>query len=209
MENILVAGAHGNVGKRIINLLKNSQYFTPIALARKDEYVEDFKKDHVKVVKGDITSDIDHAFHAIDKVIFAAGSGGERLTEVDENGAKNMIKAASKAQVKKFVMLSSMGAEHPEKADQLQDYLKAKHKADEFLKESGLKYTIVRPGHLTNEKGTGKIKLDLKLNEHGHISRDDVAQTLVRALQDDAPKNVTFEILQGETLIGKALSEVQ
>jgi uncharacterized protein YbjT (DUF2867 family) len=98
-----------------------------------------------------------------------------------------------------------MGADAPEKAKDLQEYLEAKNKADTYLRQSELTYTIVRPGSLTNDKGTGKIKLAKSLNTSGSISRDDVAQTLVRALHDDAPKNATFEILEGDTLIGKAM----
>lgn len=98
-----------------------------------------------------------------------------------------------------------MGADEPTKATDLQEYLKAKHNADEYLKTSELTYAIVRPGSLTDNKGTGKITLAKSLATSGSISRDDVAQTLVRTLHDDAPKNTTFEIIEGETLIGKAL----
>lgn len=208
MHNILVAGAHGKIGKKIINLLKSSQYFTPVAMVRKQDYLEDFKSQDVKTVLADLTKNVEHAFENIEKVIFAAGSGGEQVIEVDQEGAKNLIDAAKKAGVKKFVMLSSMGADNPEKADQLQDYLKAKHNADEYLKQSGLNYTIVRPGSLNDNVGKGEIKLKLKLDEQGEISRDDVAQTLVRVLHDDAPKDVTFEIISGNTLIGKALNSI-
>lgn len=208
MHNILVAGAHGNIGKKIITLLTSSQYFTPVAMVRKQEYLEDFKSQNVKTVLANLTENLEHAFKDINKVIFAAGSGGEHVIEVDQEGAKKLINAAKKAGVKKFVMLSSMGAENPEQADQLKEYLKAKHNADEFLKQSGLNYTIVRSGSLNDNIGKGEIKLKVKLDEKGEISRDDVAQTLVRALHDDAPKNVTFEIISGETLIGEALNSI-
>ena len=83
--------------------------------------------------------------------------------------------------------------------------MKAKQNADKHLRESDLKYAIIRPGTLKNEEGKGKIEIaENELNKQGEISRADVAQTLVRALHDDAPKNKTFEILEGETLIGKA-----
>ncbi|MDB4293410.1 NAD(P)H-binding protein, partial [Maribacter sp.] len=100
--------------------------------------------------------------------------------------------------------LSSMGADAPEDASELQDYLRAKHNADEYLKKSNLAYAIVRPGTLNNEIGTGKIALSEKLERQGEISRDDVAQTLVRALHDSTPFDQTFEILKGEVLIGDA-----
>lgn len=208
MENVLVAGANGTTGKKIVNLLKSSQYFTPIAMVRKEEQKEQFEKDNIKTVLGDLEKDLSHTVENIDKVIFAAGSGGKKVVAVDQEGAKSLMNVSKKANIKKFVMLSSMGADNPQAAGDLKEYLEAKHNADEYLKSSELTYAIVRPGSLTNDSGTGKIKLQTKLSEQGSITRDDVAQTMVRALHDDAAKNETFEIIQGETLIGKALDEV-
>ncbi|MDO1511063.1 SDR family oxidoreductase [Maribacter confluentis] len=208
MENVLVAGANGTTGKKIVNLLKVSQYFVPVAMVRKEEQQDQFKKENIKTVIGDLEKDISHAVKDIDKVIFAAGSGGKKVVEVDQEGAKRLIDEAKKANIKKFVMLSSMGADNPEETEDLQEYLKAKHNADEYLKSTELVHAIVRPGSLTNDKGTGKIKLQSKLGEKGSITRDDVAQTLVRSLHDDSAMNETFEIINGETLIGKALDAV-
>lgn len=208
MHTILVAGAHGKIGKKVISLLTSSQYFTPVAMVRKKEYFEDFKSRNVKAVLADLTENVSHAFKNIDKVIFAAGSGGENLIAVDQEGAKNLIREAKNAGVKKFVMLSSLGAENPEKADELKEYLKAKHNADEFLKQSGLNYTIVRPGTLNDKPGKGTIKLESKLSETGEISRDDVAQTLVSALHEDSPNEVVFEIVEGDTLIDEAIDNI-
>ncbi|PIB31797.1 NAD-dependent dehydratase [Gaetbulibacter sp. 5U11] len=209
MENILVAGANGTTGKKIVNLLNESQYFNPIAMVRKEEQIAYFKAKNIETVLADLEQDVSVAFNkTIDKVVFAAGSGGKKVVEVDQEGAKRLIDASNKNNIKKFVMLSSMGADQPQQAEQLQDYLKAKHIADEYLKSSGLNYSIVRPGSLTNGELTNKIQLETKLNKSGEISRNDVAQTLVRSLYDDVANNVTFEILKGETLIGDALNKV-
>ncbi|WP_054851106.1 SDR family oxidoreductase [Olleya sp. ITB9] len=210
MENILVAGANGTTGKKIVNLLNQSQYFNPIAMVRKEEQKAFFEAKQIDTVLGDLEDDISHVFNnkTIDKVLFAAGSGGKNVVEVDQEGAKRMVDASKKNNIKKFVMLSSMGADQPEKAEQLQDYLKAKHNADEYLKSSGLNYSIVRPGSLTNGELTNKIQLNQKLNTQGEISRNDVAQTLVSTLNDDVANQATFEILKGETLIGEALDKV-
>lgn len=205
MENVLVAGANGTTGKKIVNLLKSSQYFEPVAMVRKKEQQEQFEKDNIKTVLGDLEKDLSHTVENIDKVIFAAGSGGKKVVEVDQEGAKSLIDASKNANIKKFVMLSSMGADNPEEASDLKEYLKAKHNADEYLKSKKLMHAIVRPGSLNNDAGTGKIELKSKLNKHGSITRDDVAQTLVRSLHDDAAINSTFEIIQGDTLIGKAM----
>ncbi|WAC02828.1 SDR family oxidoreductase [Lacinutrix neustonica] len=210
MENILVAGANGTTGKQIINLLKESQYFNPIAMVRDETQFKSFENQNVDVVMADLEKDVSHVFknNTIDKVIFAAGSGGKKVEEVDQNGAKRMIHASVESGVKKFVMLSSMGADKPKEADQLVEYLKAKHNADEYLKNSSLNYAIVRPGTLNNESATDKIELEEKLNKRGEISRADVAQTLIRSLNDDTANKKTFEIISGETLIGKALHKV-
>ncbi|WP_299337046.1 SDR family oxidoreductase [uncultured Psychroserpens sp.] len=208
MENILVAGANGSTGKKVVNLLKSSQYFNPIAMVRKEEQQKQFETEGIDVVLADLTKDLTSAVKDVDKVVFAAGSGGENVVEVDQEGAKRLMAVSKMANVKRFVMLSSMGADHPEKADELKAYLQAKHNADEHLKESGLKYTIVRPGTLNDSEGNSRIELKEKLNKRGEISRADVAQTLVKSLHDDAPYNVTFEILEGDTLIGEAMTNL-
>lgn len=208
MENVLVAGANGTTGKQIVKLLTETQYFKPVAMVRKKEQMAQFEKDGIETVLGDLEKDVSHTVKNIDKVIFAAGSGGKNVIGVDQEGAKRLIDSSKNANIKKFVMLSSMGADAPEKAEDLKDYLKAKHNADEHLKSSGLNYAIVRPGSLTNDQATNHIKLKEKLSERGEISRADVAQTLVRVLNDDTANKVSFEILKGDTLIGKALENV-
>lgn len=209
MENILVAGANGTTGKQIVNLLKSSQYFNPIAMVRKEEQVKQFKDEGVETVLADLTQDLTHTVKGVDKVIFAAGSGGKNVIEVDQEGAKQLVSVSKKANINKFVMLSSMGADNPEASNDLKDYLYAKQHADDYLKNSGLKYAIIRPGALNDSEAKGKIELKEKLNKQGEISRADVAQTLVRALHDDAPLNRTFEIIEGDISIGDALSNFQ
>lgn len=209
MENILVAGAHGTTGKKIINLLSASQYFNPIAMVRKEEQIPFFKAKNIETVLADLEQDVSLAFkQPIDKVIFAAGSGGKNVVAVDQEGAKNLIDASRKNNVKKFVMLSSMGADNPEAANQLKDYLKAKQNADNHLKDSRLNYAIIRPGALTNGELQNKIQLESKLNKQGKISRNDVAQTLVRSLHDDVANYATFEIIDGNTPIADALNSI-
>ena len=206
MENVLVVGANGTTGKKIVQLLKSSQYFNPIAMVRQQKHMEAFKNEEVDTVKADLTKDLTRAIECVDKIVFAAGSKGKNVIEVDQEGAKRLIDVSKMANIKKFVMLSSMGADQPEAADDLQPYMKAKQNADEHLRNSGLKYVIVRPGTLKDSEGNGKIELENKLNKIGEISRSDVAQTLVRVLHDEAPYNTTFEILDGTTSIGDALN---
>ncbi|MDT7830537.1 SDR family oxidoreductase [Pricia sp. S334] len=209
MENVLVAGAHGTTGKHIINILNNSKDYKPIAMIRKADQKDFFNIKNVETVLADLEDNLSQAVEGVDKVIFAAGSGGEKVVEVDQEGAKRLVDASKKAEIKKFVMLSSIGAGRPEKADQLKEYLKAKHKADEYLKDSGLDYTIVRPGTLNNEQGTGKVKVKKELESVGEIPREDVARILVAALQNTTAHNTAFEVVSGEVVIEEALKELK
>lgn len=204
-KNVLVAGANGTTGRIIISLLKESENYRPIAMIRKEEQKEHFEKENVSTVLADLEKDLSHAVNNVDKVIFAAGSKGKNVIGVDQDGAKKLTDVAKNAGVGKFVMLSSMGADNPSAGDDLEDYLRAKQNADDHLRASGLDYSIVRPGALTDEGSTGKIQLKEKLEKQGDISRADVAQTLVEVLQDDVQKNKIFEILSGETPINKAV----
>lgn len=204
-ENILVAGANGTTGRIIIDLLQKSDTYNPIAMVRKQEQKVHFENQNVTTVLADLTEDLSEAVTQIDKVIFAAGSGGEKVVEVDQEGAKRLIDASIKAEIKKFVMLSSMGADNPSQGGELEAYLKAKHNADEYLRASGLNYVVVRPGTLTNEDDQDKIRLGSNLNSNGNISRHSVAKTLVAVLHDDVMLNQTFEVLEGETPVEEAV----
>ena len=82
MENVLVAGANGTTGKQVVKLLQSSQYFNPIAMVRKEDQQEQFKKDGVDTVLADLTENLTHAVNNVDKVVFAAGSGGKNVFEV-------------------------------------------------------------------------------------------------------------------------------
>jgi uncharacterized protein YbjT (DUF2867 family) len=205
-QNILVAGANGTTGRLIIELLKGSDVYRPIAMVRKQEQKDRFEKENVLVVLADLEQDLNDAVINADKIIFAAGSKGKNIIGIDQEGAKRLIDASKNAGAKKFVMLSSMGADDPSESDTLEDYLRAKQNADNYLKASGLNYTIVRPGSLTDKEGTGKIQLKEKVENPGSISRADVAQTLVEVLKNDVKHNQVFEILAGETLIENAVT---
>ncbi|HBO29815.1 MAG TPA: NAD-dependent dehydratase [Leeuwenhoekiella sp.] len=209
-ENVLVAGANGTTGKLIVSYLDQSQYYNPVAMVRKQEQQKQFKIQGIDTVLGDLEKDLSKAVKGIDKVIFAAGSGGntgpEKTIDVDQEGAKRLIDASKDVEVKKFIMLSSINADNPESSESLRHYLEAKRKADNYLKNSGLNYTIVRPGTLKNEEGTRKIEAALDV-EHGEVTRDDVAYTLVHVLNDDVAQNAVFEMVEGEQRIEDAIKE--
>lgn len=208
MENVLVVGANGTTGKKVVNLLKDSANYKPIAMVRKESQLEQFDNNGIETVLADLEKDVSHTGKNIDKIIFAAGSGGKKVTKVDQEGAKKMISVGEKAGLKKFVMLSAMGADSPNAVPSLKEYLEAKKRADEYLENSTLTYSIVRPGALTNEEGTGKIRAKKKIGESGNITRDDTAKTLVASLANDKARNTTFEILEGNDEIEEAIESV-
>ena len=212
MENILIAGANGQTGKRVVEILNNTENFSPVALIRKEEQKQIFEDMEVESILADLEGEVDHTMQGIDKVIFAAGSGGhtgpDKTTAVDQDGAIKLIDAAKNANVKKFIMLSAMGTDTPEKFGDLEHYLRAKKTADDHLRESGIPFTIVQPGALTDDMGLAKVKLAEKLNEQGEISRDDVAFLLVMSLADPLVKNMSFEAIEGEESIKSAMIEL-
>lgn len=214
METILVAGANGKTGREIIEILKGTPGYKPLAMIRKEEQKATFEILGVETYLADLEGDLRGAAKAADRIIFAAGSGAntppEKTIDVDQNGAINLIDQAKAAGIKKFVMLSSMGAGDPKNGpEDLRHYLQAKNVADDHLKACFMEYSIVRPGHLTNGNKTNKIKAAEKFDESGEISRKDVAQVLVDCLEDGIAQNKAFEILTGNMGIELALREIK
>lgn len=211
MENILVIGANGKTGRIISKVLNNASGYKPYAMIRQENQKPFFENQDIKTRIGDLEDDFSDAFKSIDKVIFAAGSGGdtgdEKTTAIDQNGAIKAIKNAKKHNLDKFVMLSSMRTDRPEQVKGLEHYLKAKKKADDFLRASNMSYSIVQPGALTNEEGHEKVEISKHINKQGNISREDVAQALIYALEDSIAKNTSFEMLSGQDDLKEAMKD--
>ncbi len=210
MENVLVIGANGKTGRLLVKRMAAHSAYNPVAMIRNRDQQSYFEEWGVKTVLGDLEKDFSQAFDGIDKVIFAAGSGAktgkDKTTLVDKIGAIKSTNLALEQSVKKYVMLSSRGAENAEKADEsMQHYLLAKKEADEHLKASSLPHAIVRPGRLTDGRYTGKIKVSSVFNEKGEISREDVAAVLVHMLDDFLSSPQVFEILGGKVAIPEAI----
>ncbi|ELZ14151.1 NAD-dependent epimerase/dehydratase [Haloterrigena salina JCM 13891] len=208
-RTVLVAGAHGQVGQHVIELLAE-RGDTARAMVRDPDQTDEMEALGGDPVVADLTEDVADAVEGCDAIVFAAGSGGEDVYGVDRDGAINLIDAAEDAGVDRFVMLSSMGADDPESGpDALEDYLIAKAEADEYLRQSDLQETTVRPGELTTDSGTGTVKVgdDIGLDA-GDIPREDVARTLVVALEHDELIGETFELLSGDEPIEEALETI-
>ena len=205
---VLVIGANGAIGKQVVQKLKDTEH-EPVAMVRDSDQVAYFEDFGAKTVVADLEQNFEKAFDEIDAVIFAAGSGGhtgaDKTIIIDQEGAIESTDLAKKFGVQRFMIVSSMGAGNPKEAKQIKHYQYAKHRADEHLKQSGLNYTILRPGGLTNEAGTGKVNLQEHISERGTIPREDVAATLVHLLNNPRAENQVFDLLEGETPIENVL----
>ena len=171
--DILIAGATGKTGLRLVNQLKAKGH-APIALVRESSDTGALPDD-VALRRGDLTNLESGVCDGCDAVIFAAGSGGstgpEMTDKVDRDGAKRLIDLAADAGVSRFVMLSSVGADDPDPDSELAHYLQAKHEADEHLKASGLSYAIVRPVSLTDDDGSRDMRFGNEADPKGKAAR--------------------------------------
>ena len=185
---ILVAGATGNTGLRLMNTLV-SQGHSPVALVRESSDTSGLPAGAEQRM-GDLADLHDGVCDGCDAVIFAAGSGGDTdadmTDKIDRDGAISLIAHAAKAGVSRFVMLSSVGADDPDPDTGIGHYLQAKHDADAYLKESGLTYAILRPVALTDDDGAGDVVLGDAVDPQAKAARGDVARVLADAVTSDA-----------------------
>lgn len=214
---VLIAGAHGKTARRLVRMLAEEGHEVR-GLVRKEEQMRAVETDGAEPVLVDLEAEgvegaVGRAVDGCDAVIFAAGagpgSGAARKETMDYGGAVKLILAAEAHDVRRYLMLSSMGAGDPEAGSEaMKPYLRAKARADERLQESALEYTIIRPGSLTNDEGTGRIEAAESLGRRGEISRDDVARTFAEALEMENTYGKTFEILAGDTPVREALQRI-
>ena len=214
---VLVAGAHGKTARRLVRMLVEDGH-TVRGLVRKEEQTDDVEADGAEPVLVDLEAEeveggIGRAVEGCDAIVFAAGagpgSGAARKETMDYGGAAKLIEAAKEHRVRRYLMLSSMGAGDPEGGPEaMRPYLRAKARADERLKSSSLDYTIIRPGSLTEDDGKGTIEAAEQLGRRGEIPREDVARTFAVALQSENTYHKIFEIIGGETPIREALKRI-
>jgi uncharacterized protein YbjT (DUF2867 family) len=209
--DVVIAGGHGQIALRLERLL-SARGDHVRGLVRNRDHFDDVSEAGAEPVLADLEDDVDlgPVVAGAEAVVFAAGagpgSGAPRKRTMDLGGAVKLIDAAKGAGISRYVIVSSMGADHPEAASGgFRAYLEAKADADQALRDSGLDYTIVRPGSLTNDPGEGAVDLAERLGRRGSIPREDVAAVLVAVL--DAPNTIgtTFEVLSGSTPIEEAV----
>jgi uncharacterized protein YbjT (DUF2867 family) len=211
--NVVIVGGHGQVAMRLAKLLAE-RGDSPRGIIRQTEQADDLEEIGAEPIVLDIENrEISDAVAGADAVVFAAGagpgSGPARKRTVDYGGAVALVEAAQQHDIRRYVMVSAMGANRPERwSDRIRPYYEAKAEADSYLAESGLDYTIVRPGGLTDDPGTGRVEIAERLDRRGSVSRDDVAAVLAEVLRADNTIGKGFDLLGGDRPIPEAVASL-
>ncbi len=206
---ITIAGASGQIAK-LLHPKLIARGHSIRGIIRKEQQAADLRKMGVEPVFADIETleNLSEAVGKADAVLFAAGagagSGAERKLTVDRDGAIKLIDACKANGISRYVMISAMGLDTPRGDEVFQVYQKAKAEADESLRQSGLDFTIIKPGRLTNESGNGKIRVAKKL-DRGEIPREDVASVLAEIFESKETIGLEFDLLSGSEEIKDAL----
>jgi nucleoside-diphosphate-sugar epimerase len=216
---IVLAGAHGQIARRLGRLL-TSRGDTVVGIIRNPAHESDLVGDGADAVVLDLESadveDVAGVVAGADAVVFAAGagpgSGAERKDTVDRAAAVLLADAAEAAGVRTYLLVSSMGVEsvaggdEPEGIDDVfLAYLRAKLAAEQdVLSRPGLTVTVLRPGGLTDEPGTGRVTLGPHV-ARGQVPRDDVAAVLMTLLDSPRPGAV-LELVSGPTPVAEAVA---
>ncbi len=214
---VVIAGGHGQIALRLTRLLAGDGH-EAVGLVRNPDHVAD-----IEAAGGrGIVLDLEHAdvpavaaeLAGADAAVFAAGagpgSGAGRKDTVDRAAAELFAKAAEDAGVRRHLQVSAMGldrADDPGTEPVFAAYLKAKSAAEDDLHGRDLDWTIVRPGRLTDEPGTGRVRLADSVRR-GSVSRDDVAAVLVALLTAPGSVERTLELVGGDTPIADAITSL-
>src|SRR3954471_405569 len=210
--DVAIAGAHGQIARRLTRLLA-ARGDRIRGLIRNPAHADDGRADGAEPVLLDLETagadEVAAAIEGADAVVFAAGagpgSGAERKMTVDRDGAVALVRAADAAGVGRYVIVSSVGAEDPPAGDEVfAVYLRAKAEADQAVMASDLDWTVVRPGALTDDEPTGKVRLDEKPHR-GQVPRGDVAAVLAAVLTDQRTVGRVLYCNGGDATIAEAL----
>jgi uncharacterized protein YbjT (DUF2867 family) len=212
VSTVVIAGGHGQIALRLARLL-SARGDTVRSLIRNPGHEAGVHAAGAEPVLADMErlDDLSEFVDGADAVVFAAGagpgSGAERNRTVDLGGAVKLLEAARRTGARRYLMVSSMGAGDPASGGEaMRAYLEAKAEADAALAASDLEWTIVRPGRLTDDPGTGLIEVAPSFGSLREITRDDVAAVLAACLDEPRTVRATFELLQGDTPIAEALA---
>jgi len=209
---VAIAGAHGKIAIRLIGLLVAGGD-TVIGLIRNPDHAADVSGQGASPVVCDLeraaTDEVAAAIKGADAAVFAAGagagSGAARKLTMDRDGAIKLLDAARAVGTQRYAIISAVGAERaPEGDDAFSVYLRAKAEADEAVKGSDRDWTIVRPGRLTDDPGTGRVRIEAA-PFGGQVPRDDVAAVLARLLHDPRASRRVLYVNGGDGPIERAL----
>jgi len=199
-----VIGGHGQVGLRLLWLLTRNGH-RGRGVIRRAEQARDLETAGAEAVLCDLERGDDLRPHvgAADAIVFAAGagpgSGPARKRTVDYGAAVTSMEAARDLGITRFVIVSSIGTHDlAGAAEPMRPYLQAKRDADDALKQSGLEWTIVQPGHLTDAPGTGRVRVSRTFGGRAEVPRDDVALVLLECLEAPNTIGVEFELFEGD-----------
>lgn len=213
---IVIAGGHGQIALRLERLLSAGGHEVA-GIIRSPEQAADLREAGAEPVVLDLESASVEDFAALlqgaDAAVFAAGAGPEsgvaRKDTVDRGAAVLFADAAEQAGVRRYIVVSSMGADAQREGDEEFDaYLRAKGAADAYVRSrSGLDWTILRPGMLTNDAGTGLVQLKASTGR-GMVPRDDVAAVLAEFVETPATAGLTLELISGSVPVSVAVKDV-
>ena len=213
--NVVIAGAHGQIGLRLARLLA-ARGDRVTGLIRNPDHAAEVSRAGAVPVRCDLerasVEEIATAIKGADAVVFAAGagpgSGADRKLTMDRDGAIGLLRAATTAGVPRYLMISGAGVENPPDGDEVfAVYLRAKADADAAVEASDREWTILRPGGLTDDAGTGLVRIG-SVPFSGPVPRDDVASVLARLLTDSRSAGRVLYLSSGAQPIGQALDEV-
>ncbi|WP_111642141.1 SDR family oxidoreductase [Marinimicrobium alkaliphilum] len=206
----LIIGAHGQIGQLLVKELAD-HHQKPKAMVRNKQQAEAVRSLGADPVIADLEADFAHAFEGCDKVVFTAGSGAktgpDKTILVDLWGAIKAVDIAKAKGIKQFVMVSSRGAEDPEAGPtKIKHYTVCKKLADDHLLASGVPYTILRPGRLTDDDATGRVRSQWPDNADDQwISRADVALAIEHCLDSPGTLGKVYPLFHGEQPISACL----
>ena len=211
--DVAIAGAHGQIARALTRLLA-TRGDRVRGLIRNPDHAGDIRADGGEPVVCDLeTADAGSVAAAIasaDAVVFAAGagpgSGAARKLTVDRDGATKLLEAARMAGVGRYVIVSSVGAERPPADDSVFSvYLRAKAEADRAVAASDRAWTIVRPGPLTDDPATGRVRLGTDAFREA-VRREDVAAVLAAVLAEPRSAGRTLYLAEGDVGVDEALA---
>ena len=207
---MLLTGASGRTGRYIATLLGPRVR----GLVRRAEQGQALINSGGEAVVGDLilasAAERRRWLESCEGVIFAAGaSAGGNPEALDNLATVKLIEAAQAQGVTRFILISSLGTDRPEQMPpMLRPFLNAKRKAEKALVASGLEYTIIRPGGLSEQGGVGLVRVAPQLGRSGIISRQDVAGATVLCLDKANTVSKTFDIIEGATPLPDALDSL-